>query len=229
MSWVKNTFSSSIGRKFAMALSALFLMIFLLQHFAINFTSVFSETIFNDLSHFMGTNPLVQFALQPVLIIGVVYHFVMGFILEAKNRSARAVKYAKNNGAANSTWFSRNMIYSGMVILLFLCVHFYDFWIPEISTKYIEGDMSGLLANGEFRYYEEMVEKFHDPIRTGIYVLAFVFLALHLMHGFQSAFQSVGARHKKYTPAIQKLGNLYAIVIPAGFIFIALFHHLTGH
>ncbi|WP_422354769.1 succinate dehydrogenase cytochrome b subunit [Roseivirga pacifica] len=226
---MKQTFNSSIGRKFAMALSALFLMLFLLQHFAINFTSVFSEQVFNDLSHFMGTNPLVQFALQPILIFGVVYHFVMGFVLEAKNRNARAVKYAKNNGAANSTWFSRNMIYSGMVILLFLAVHFYDFWIPEISTKYIQGDMSGLLANGEFRYYEEMVEKFHDPIRTGIYVLAFVFLALHLMHGFQSAFQSVGARHNKYTPAIQKLGKLYAIVIPAGFIFIALFHHLTGH
>ncbi len=229
MSWMKQTFNSSIGRKFAMALSALFLMFFLLQHFAINFTSVFSEQVFNDLSHFMGTNPLVQFALQPILIFGVVYHFVMGFVLEAKNRNARAVKYAKNNGAANSTWFSRNMIYSGMVILLFLAVHFYDFWIPEISTKYIQGDMSGLLANGEFRYYEEMVEKFHDPIKTGIYVLAFVFLALHLMHGFQSAFQSVGARHNKYTPAIQKLGKLYAIVIPAGFIFIALFHHLTGH
>ncbi|WP_268122276.1 succinate dehydrogenase cytochrome b subunit [Roseivirga pacifica] len=226
---MKQTFNSSIGRKFAMALSALFLMFFLLQHFAINFTSVFSEQVFNDLSHFMGTNPLVQFALQPILIFGVVYHFVMGFVLEAKNRNARAVKYAKNNGAANSTWFSRNMIYSGMVILLFLAVHFYDFWIPEISTKYIQGDMSGLLANGEFRYYEEMVEKFHDPIKTGIYVLAFVFLALHLMHGFQSAFQSVGARHNKYTPAIQKLGKLYAIVIPAGFIFIALFHHLTGH
>ncbi|WP_422008918.1 succinate dehydrogenase cytochrome b subunit [Roseivirga pacifica] len=226
---MKQTFNSSIGRKFAMALSALFLMFFLLQHFAINFTSVFSEQVFNDLSHFMGTNPLVQFALQPILIFGVVYHFVMGFVLEAKNRNARAVKYAKNNGAANSTWFSRNMIYSGMVILLFLAVHFYDFWIPEISTKYIQGDMSGLLANGEFRYYEEMVEKFHDPIRTGIYVLAFVFLVLHLMHGFQSAFQSVGARHNKYTPAIQKLGKLYAIVIPAGFIFIALFHHLTGH
>lgn len=229
MSWMKQTFNSSIGRKFAMALSALFLMFFLLQHFAINFTSVFSEQVFNDLSHFMGTNPLVQFALQPILIFGVVYHFVMGFVLEAKNRNARAVKYAKNNGAANSTWFSRNMIYSGMVILLFLAVHFYDFWIPEISTKYIQGDMSGLLANGEFRYYEEMVEKFHDPIRTGIYVLAFVFLVLHLMHGFQSAFQSVGARHNKYTPAIQKLGKLYAIVIPAGFIFIALFHHLIGH
>lgn len=212
-----------------MALSALFLMFFLLQHFAINITSVFSAEVFNDLSHFMGTNPVVQFALQPILIIAVVYHFVMGFVLEAKNKGAREVKYAMNKGQANSTWFSRNMIYSGLVVLAFLALHFYDFWIPEISTKYIDGDMSGLMANGDFRYYEEMVEKFHDPLRTGFYVLAFVLLAMHLLHGFQSAFQSIGARHPKYTPGIKKLGNIFAIAIPAGFIFIALFHHLTSH
>lgn len=229
MSWVKNTFSSSIGRKFAMALSALFLMVFLLQHFAINITSVFSAEVFNDLSHFMGTNPVVQFALQPILIIAVVYHFAMGFVLEAKNKGAREVKYAMNKGQANSTWFSRNMIYSGLVVLAFLALHFYDFWIPEITTKYIEGDMSGMLANGEYRYWEETVEKFHDPYRTGFYVLAFVLLAMHLLHGFQSAFQSIGARHPKYTPGIKKFGNIFAIAIPAGFIFIALFHHLTSH
>lgn len=211
-----------------MALSALFLMIFLLQHFAINFISVFSADVFNDISHFMGTNALVQFALQPILIFAVVYHFVMGFVLEIKNRNSREVKYAMNKGQANSTWFSRNMIISGAVVLVFLGLHFYDFWIPEISTKYINGDMSGMI-NGEYRYYHEMVEKFHDPVRVGIYVLAFVLLAMHLLHGFQSAFQSIGARHPKYTPAIKKLGNIYAIVIPAGFIFIALFHHLTSH
>jgi len=211
-----------------MALSALFLMIFLLQHFVINFTSVFSETVFNDISHFMGTNALVQFALQPVLIFAVVYHFAMGFALEIKNRNSREVKYAMNKGQANSSWFSRNMIISGAVILAFLGLHFYDFWVPEITTKYIEGDMSGMI-NGEYRYYHEMVEKFHDPVRVGIYSLSFILLAMHLMHGFQSAFQSMGARHPKYTPGIKKFGNIYAILIPAGFIFIALYHHLTSH
>ena len=87
MSWTKKFFGSSIGRKYAMAASALFLIIFLLQHFAINFTSVFSEQVFNDLSHFMGTNPLVQFALQPVLIFGVVFHFIMGFVLDIKDQN----------------------------------------------------------------------------------------------------------------------------------------------
>ena len=103
---------SSIGRKIAMALSALFLMFFLLQHFAINLTSMFPDNgeTFNSLSYFMGTNPAVQYVLQPVLLFGVIFHFVMGFILELRNKAARNVKYAKNNGAANSSWMSRNMI-----------------------------------------------------------------------------------------------------------------------
>jgi len=91
---------SSIARKVAMALSGLFLVFFLLQHFSINLTSVFSKDAFNAASHFMGTNPLVQFALQPVLIFGVVFHFVMGFILEIQNRKARSVKYASYNGGS---------------------------------------------------------------------------------------------------------------------------------
>lgn len=204
-----------------MALSALFLLVFLLQHFAINFTSVFSEEVFNSLSHFMGTNPLIQFAMQPILMLGVLFHFVMGFVLEAKNRSARNVKYAMSKGSANSSWMSRNMIYSGLFILFFLGFHFYDFWIPEMNYKYIE-----MKPSDPNRYYEEVVHMFESPVRVGIYVLSFVFLALHLLHGFQSAFQSVGANHKKYTPGIKKLGTLYAILVPLGFIFIAVYHHL---
>ena len=113
-------FKSSIGRKIAMALSAFFLMFFLLQHFAINILSVFNPDLFNEVSHFMGTNPLIQFVLQPVLIFGVVFHFIMGFVLELKNRKANGINYAKDNGAANSSWMSRNMIYSGLAILAFI-------------------------------------------------------------------------------------------------------------
>jgi succinate dehydrogenase / fumarate reductase cytochrome b subunit len=218
-------FKSSIGRKVAMALSAFFLMFFLLQHLAINSLSVFSPDAFNEVSHFMGTNPLVQFALQPVLIFAVVFHFVMGFVLEIKNKKAQGITYAKNNGAANSTWTSRNMIYSGLVILAFIVLHFIDFWIPEINTKYIVGDMSGL-HNGEFRYYHELVEKFHNPIRVIAYVISFILLGLHLAHGFTSAFQSIGstAGRKKN---LQNIGKAYSIIVPLGFVIIALFHHLT--
>ncbi len=219
--------SSSIGRKVAMALSAFFLMFFLLQHFAINILSVFSPETFNVVSHFMGTNPLIQFALQPVLLFGVVFHFVMGFVLEIKNKKAQGVKYVKNNGAANSTWMSRNMIYSGLFILIFMVIHFIDFWIPELNVKYIQGDMSGMLADGEgYRYFEELQHKFFPIWRVALYCLGFVFLALHLMHGFTSAFQSMGTTASK-KKIFQNLGKAYSIIIPLGFIFIALYHHFN--
>lgn len=217
--------NSSIGRKFAMALSALFLMIFILQHFAINILSVFSSDAFNKASHFMGTFWAVQYLLQPVLIIGVIFHFVMGFVLEIKNNNARQVSYAKNNGNANSSWMSRNMIWSGGFILVFLVIHFIDFWIPEMNTKYILGDITGM-HNGEFRYFHELQEKFIPIWRVALYCVGFVFLALHLLHGFGSAFQSVGANNK-YTKTLKGISKVYSIGIPAGFIFIALYHHFV--
>lgn len=217
-------FKSSIGRKVSMALSAFFLMIFLLQHLTINMMSVFSADLFNEVSHFMGTNPVVQFALQPVLIFGVVFHFVMGFILEIQNNKARNVSYAKNNGGANSTWMSRNMIWSGVAILAFIVLHFIDFWFPEINTKFIQGDWSGL-HDGQLRYYHELQEKFFNPARVAAYCVAFVLLGLHLAHGFTSAFQSVGAASLR--KKLGTLGKAYAILVPLGFIIIALYHHLN--
>lgn len=212
--------SSSIARKVAMALSALFLIIFLLIHVTVNITSLFSENVFNELSHFMGTNFLVQFLMQPILIFGVVFHFVMGFVLELKNRGSRSVKYVKYNGAANASWMSRNMAISGGVILAFLVLHFIDFWLPEMNYKYIE-----FLPEDPTRYFTELQHKFTNPLRVGAYVIAFILLALHLLHGFQSAFQSLGLN--RYAKGVKTLGNIYAIVIPLGFIIIALFHYFS--
>ncbi|SNR57033.1 succinate dehydrogenase / fumarate reductase cytochrome b subunit [Lutibacter agarilyticus] len=219
--------SSSIARKVAMALSALFLIIFLIIHLAVNLTSLFSADAFNEASHFMGTNPVIQFAMQPVLIFGVVFHFVMGFVLELRNKGARNVKYAKFNGAASSTWMSRNMVVSGAVILAFIVIHFLDFWIPELNTKYVLGDMSGVLPGEEgYRYFAELQHKFVPVWRVAAYVVAFVLLGLHLAHGFQSAFQSMGFNNK-YTKCVKTLGVIYSVVIPLGFIIVALFHHFN--
>ena len=216
-------FKTSVARKVMMALSALFLVLFLIIHFAVNITSVISENIFNELSHFMGTNPLIQFALQPVLLIGVLFHFIMGFVLELQNRKARGGEaYYRYNGGANSTWMSRNMIISGVMILLFLGLHLYDFWVGEMNYKYIEQ-----LAPNPDRYYHELVDKFHDPIHVGFYVLCFVFLALHLLHGFQSAFQSMGWKDDARKKVISQIGNWYTFIICGGFIFIALFHYFN--
>ena len=215
---------TTIARKIAMALSALFLIVFLLQHFIINMLSVINPDMFNSVSHFMGTNPMIQFLMQPVLMFGVTFHFIMGFVLEIKNRKARPVKYVENNGAANASWTSRNMIYSGLFILGFLAFHLWDFWFPEMIYKYIKVN-----PEDPTRYFGEVSHMFQNPIRLIVYCLSFVFLALHLDHGFQSAFQSMGARHSKYTPAIEKIGKVYAYAIPAGFIFIALFHYASQH
>ena len=214
--------SSTIGRKYAMALSAMFLLIFLIMHLSVNLLSICSPSAFNAASEFMGYNPFIQFLMQPILGFAVVFHFVMGFVLELKNRSARPVKYAVNQGSANSTWMSRNMIISGLVVLAFLGLHLYDFWWHEINFKYIEAN-----TPDNERFWPELHAKFADVWRVVLYLVAFVLLGLHLAHGFQSSFQSVGARHPKYTPVIKTLGTWYSILIPAGFIFIAAYHFLT--
>jgi succinate dehydrogenase / fumarate reductase cytochrome b subunit len=212
---------SSIAKKVAMALSGLFLITFLSLHFFINLTSVFSADTFNTMSHFMGYNPIIQFVMQPILVAGVVFHFVMGMVLELKNRSSRPIAYAKYNGAANASWASRNMIVSGLVVLAFIGLHFYDFWVQEIVYKYVDAN-----ALDATRYYHELNHKFESPIRTGLYSVAFLLLSLHLWHGFNSSFQSVGFNNK-YSRTLHKLGYTFAIVVPFGFIFIALFHHFN--
>lgn len=213
--------TSSIGRKVAMALSGLFLVIFLTQHFVINSTAVLAPDLFNTWSHFMGSNGLVQFGLQPILILGVVFHFIMGFVLEIQNRKARPVNYANYKGSANATWASRNMIISGAVILAFLGLHFYDFWFPEMIHKYVETH-----PEDPTRYYAETVHKFESPVRVVLYVIAFILLAVHLWHGFASTFQSVGFNNK-YSVALSKFAKVWAIAIPVGFIIIAVYLHFN--
>lgn len=205
-----------------MAVSGFFLMVFLLQHLLINLLSVISADLFNQASHFMGTNFLVQFILQPVLLFGVIFHLIMGVYLDYKNRYSRGVNYSYNNPSGNSTWMSRNMIVTGTMIMLFLGLHFYDFWIPEIKYKYIDFN-----APSTERYFEELQHKFHDLWRVIIYCISFVFLSLHLLHGFQSSFQSVGFRESRRSGYVKMLSNIYAIIVPLGFIFIALFHYLN--
>ena len=204
-----------------MALSGLFLVVFLTQHFVINITSVIAPDTFNAWSHFMGYNPLVQFVAQPILIGGLIVHFAMGIVLEIQNSKARPVKYAQFAGNKNSSWISRNMIITGLVVLAFLGLHMYDFWVHEMTVKYID-----VQPEDPTRYFGELQAKFVNAIRVWIYVASFVLLALHLFHGFQSSFQTMGLNNK-YTPAIQKFCYAWSIAIPAGFVLIALYHHFN--
>ena len=152
-----------------MSLSVIFLMIFLIQHLSINLTSLIPDggKTFNAISHFMGYNPIVQFVLQPILIFGVFFHFIMGLVLEYENRAARKQKYVYSN--TRSSWISRNMIITGLVILSFLILHFYDFWIPEIQYKYLDQNVPIILNT--FMNYKK---NFMDNIAAIIYCVSFI-------------------------------------------------------
>ena len=218
---MSNGFSkSSIGRKILMALSGFFLLLFLLQHLLINLLSVFSADVFNTVSEFMGTNPLIQYVLQPVLFFGIIFHLGMGIYLDIKNRNARPIKYAMNKPEENASWMSRNMVVTGIMVMLFIGLHMVHFFVPSINAHYI--------THEHLDSYQMVASKMADPLYLGIYILAFIFLSLHLLHGFQSAFQSVGFNHKKYTPTIKKLGYLYAIGVPLGNVVIAVFHYVNS-
>ncbi len=206
-------FSSSVGKKFIQATSGLFLVFFLLVHLIINLTLFLGADSFNTASHFMGTNPFIQ-VMQPILGIGFLIHIIYGIILELKNWKSRPIKYAKNNVGANSSWMSRNMIYTGIMILAFLVLHMKHYFLP-FKTTHIDN------------HYEFVIELFKNPIYTIIYVVAFILLGLHLMHGFQSSLTTTGVRQEKYKKCIVNLGTAYSIFISVGFIAIALWFHFA--
>ena len=214
MSWFSNY--SSIGRKVIMGLSGLFLITFIAIHLLVNSFSLVSKDLFNAGSHFMGSNPVIQ-VMQYVLALGFLVHIVMGIVLTLQNSAARPVKYAYNNPGANSSFSSRYMIYTGVLVLLFLFLHMKDFFVP---IKFEHGTYG--------TDYDLLTTVFSNPLYVLIYVLAFIGLAIHLHHGFQSAFQSIGANHPKYTPAIKKLGLVFCYVVGIGFSSIALFHYFNS-
>jgi len=207
---------SSIARKIWMSLTGLFLITFLIVHLAVNLLTLSSDPeLFNEASHFMATNILIQ-VMQYVLALGFIIHIASGIRIELQNRAARPEKYAFNRPGENSDWNSRNMIMTGVLVMIFLVLHLRDyFW----ELKF--GDMGGY-AND----YELVVNLFDAWYYTLIYVIAFIMLAFHLNHGFQSAFQSIGVNHPKYTPWIKLLGKLYSYIVPGGFALIAIYHFL---
>ncbi len=205
--------SSSVGRKVTMSLSGLFLITFLLVHLGINLTLFIGADTFNGASLFMATNPVIQI-MQYVLAAGFIYHIIMGIVLELKNRASRPIKYAKNNAAANSGWASRNMIYTGILVLLFILLHLKDFFV-QIKFGEVHDD------------YELVTQLFKNPVYVFIYVFAFVLLGIHLSHGFQSAFTSVGARAPKYLKCVKNLGMAFSYLIALGFSVIAIYFYFA--
>jgi len=199
-----------------MSLTGLFLISFLIVHCLLNSFIFFNDggLIFNTGAHFMATNWLIR-AMEIVLFLGLILHAVQALVLTMANKKARPVGYAKFNGAANSTWYSRSMGLLGTLILLFLIIHLAHFWVKSRFTG-----LPGEDANGHENLYAVMQETFTHLWVVVVYCLAMISLAYHLLHGFQSAFQTLGLNHKKYTPLIKGVGTVFAIVVPL--IFAAM-------
>ncbi len=203
---------TTVAKKVALALAGLFLVLFLFVHLAINLTLIYpGKEAFEEAVHFMDTNPLIQL-MQPVLFLVFAFHIYMGTYLELTNQTKRSVKYVKNNPSANSTWVSRNMIWTGLMILGFLLIHLYNYFLP-FKTQEIHD------------HYELVTGLFHNAIYVIIYVLAFIALGLHLSHGFQSAFQTLGVNREKWNRILVIIGNIVSFIIAFGFSFIAIYFY----
>ena len=204
-----------------MGLTGFFLITFLIVHCGINSMIFFNDggETFNHWGHFMGSNLIVR-TMEIGLFVFLLLHIVQGLMLWGQNTKARPIKYAQNDAKTNSKWYSRSMGLLGTLILLFLVLHLYHFWTPsrfggmmgvhELQQTTLN-DYNGQEVNN---LYAEMLVVFQGNLWVVIiYVLGVISLFWHLLHGFQSAFQTFGINHKKYTPIIKVLGVAYSLVI----------------
>ncbi len=222
MNW-KHYFNTSIGKKLQMSLTGLFLILFLVVHCYVNAQIFFNDNgaTFLAAAHFMGTNFLIR-TIEIGLFGFLILHIVQGLALWSKNNSRRAVKYAVSAGNKTSPWYSRSMAILGTLILLFLIMHLYKFWGPN--------RLSMITGGGEKNLYEMMKEEFQTLWIVVVYILGCFSLAWHLVHGFYSAFQTLGMGSHKYKGLIKSVGIGFAIIVPLIFASmpIAFFMHLVN-
>ncbi|MBP6184858.1 MAG: succinate dehydrogenase cytochrome b subunit [Saprospiraceae bacterium] len=229
MSWFSHFLTSSIGQKLVMSLTGLFLILFLLVHLAGNLQLLADDggESFNVYARFMTTNPLIKTS-SYLLYAFILLHTIQGIMLWRKNRASRGgIDYAvKRTKAVNtSALLSSRMAWLGIVIFVFLLIHMYQFWLQMKL-----GNM-GLVTYDAYPeplkdLYASVYVVYKNPTFVLFYVISMIVVGLHLWHGFQSAFQTLGLNHRKYTPLIHAVGKLYAIVIPALFALIPIYMYL---
>lgn len=200
----------SIGKKILIALTGLFLISFLVIHAGINSLIWVNDggVTFSHAAHFMGTNIVIR-TLEMGLVLGFLIHIFGTIALWIQNRRARPQGYAVSRASANSTWYSRSMALLGTLILLFLILHTSHFWIPNRTNQFVTGQ--------ELNLFTMMQQIFRNPVIVIIYAAGCFSLFWHLLHGFRSAFQSLGLNHIRYNGLIRFAGTAFAVVIPAAF------------
>lgn len=201
---------SSIGKKVIMGLTGFFLITFLVVHASINSCIWFNDggKTFLFYAHFMGTNFIVHI-LEFGLFAGLLLHIVDGLMLWKQNREARPVKYSYSVAPEKTKWYSRSMGLLGTLILIFLIVHLRSFWGPNRLNQITTGE--------ELNLFTLMQTDFQSLGLVLVYVAGCFSLFWHLMHGFKSAFQSLGINNVKYNRAIQTAGVVFSVVISVVF------------
>jgi len=216
MSWLTSFISSSIGRKSVVALTGLFLCTFLVVHMVGNLQLIWgSRDAFNEYTYVMTHNKVIKI-MSYLTYASIVVHALMAIAISRSNTSARPKGYAVSGQSTNSTWASRNMVFLGVVLLVYIIVHLSNFWyVLKFGDVPVYVTESGKHVKD---LYSVVIPAFQQPWLVALYVAGMLALSYHMVHGFQSGFQTVGANHPKYTPLIKQLGTLvFAILIPLGF------------
>jgi len=224
-SWFIAMMTSTIGRKFLMAATGLFLVLFLTVHLIGNLQLLSNDggESFNKYAHFMGTNPLIQ-TVSIGNFLFITLHIVYALILMNINNKARPQRYHYTKAAGSSTWASRSMMLLGSIILIFIVLHLANFWF------HMKFGTVPTVDHGGYDYknlYIMVQEAFTQEWLVAIYVLAMVGLAFHLSHGFQSAFQTFGINHVKYNGLIKFVGTAFSIIVPTAYAFIPIYMYVT--
>ena len=226
MKWSEQ-FTSSVGKKWVMALTGLFLIIFLVVHAGINACIWANDggEMFNKAAHFMGSTVLIRIA-EIGLFLGIFLHILQGYILEIQNRSKRKQGYSVPMGNKGSKWYSRSMALLGTILLMFFILHWWHFWIPARFIGHPELTETTIGTVEMHNMYNLMQFTFRELWVVIVYVFACFSLCWHLIHGFQSAFRTVGVSNSKYVSLIQNVGIGYSVIISLAFAMMPVSMYL---
>lgn len=226
MNWINSLLGSSIGKKQIMAITGLSLTLFLIAHLAGNFLIFVSQKAFNIYSYTLTSNPLIYIA-EAGLVVLFFSHVFMAIKLTLENRNARPNRYyMKVKTGRGETFASSTMIYTGMIGFIFVVIHIYNFKVATITGSGIQMITHDGIEMIDL--YTLVIKHFADPISVVIYLVGVISFGIHISHGFHSAFQTLGFRHPKYTPIIEKISYGLALFIAVGFSSVPIWAYITG-
>jgi succinate dehydrogenase / fumarate reductase cytochrome b subunit len=217
-----NLFTSSIGRKLIMSLTGLFLISFLIVHLLGNFQLLVDDggQSFNEYAAFMTGNPVIK-TLSYGLYFFILLHAILGILIWRKNKASKGQVPAVGYKSEKVSWASQNMALLGTLIFAFLMLHMGDFWWKMKTDQTLLVDY----GNGEIKdLFDKVSESFSQLWIVVAYMVGLSALGYHLWHGFESAFQTLGLSHPKYTPLIQGVGKAFSVIIPVLYAIIPLYY-----